>query len=216
MVKIFPSILAADFSKLGDEIRAIDIAGANGVHIDVMDGVFVPNITFGMPVVKAIRKCSDLFYDVHLMIEKPEKYVKDFADAGADGITFHLESTENPFEVINMIRDSKKNVGVSVKPGTEIPSIDILRAIDMVLVMTVEPGFGGQKYIESMNRKIEDLARIRYENDLKFEISVDGGITFDTAKLAAKCGADILVAGNTVFMAQDMKECMKQLRECRM
>lgn len=212
MVKIYPSILAADFSKLGEEIREIDVAGADGVHVDVMDGVFVPNISFGIPVLKSIRKCSELFYDVHLMIQNPGKYVKAFADAGADGITFHLESTEKPLEVISMIRDVGKSVGVSIKPASEIPSMEILRAVDLVLVMTVEPGFGGQKYMETMKRKIEDLAQIRYEHDLKFEIQVDGGVTLENASAIAKCGVDILVTGSTVFRAEDKKECMRRLR----
>jgi len=212
MVKVYPSILAADFSKLGEEIREIDVAGADDVHVDVMDGVFVPNISFGIPVLKSIRKCSELFYDVHLMIEKPEKYVKEFADAGADGITFHLESSVSPLEVISMIRETGKRVGISVKPGTEIPSMEILSKVDLVLVMTVEPGFGGQKYMEAMNRKVEDLARIRYENDLKFEIEVDGGVTLENAHDVVKHGVDILVTGSAFFKAKDKKECMKRLR----
>lgn len=213
MIKIYPSILSADFSKLGEEIREIDNAGADGVHIDVMDGVFVPNITFGMPVVKAIRKCSRLFYDVHLMIEKPERYIQAFADAGADGITFHIESTDSPECVIDLIHETGKKVGISIKPNTPIPSIDLLKEVDLVLVMSVEPGFGGQKYLEAMNRKIEDLARVRYEHDLKFEIEVDGGINLENASVVTKCGADILVAGKTVFEAEDKKECMSRLRE---
>ena len=170
MIKIYPSVLSADFSNLGEEIRRIDDAGADGIHLDVMDGIFVPNITFGMPIIKSIRKCSHLFYDVHLMIDRPERYVKAFAEAGADGITFHIESTDSPEAVMSLIHENKKKVGISVKPSTIIPSVALLKEVDVITVMSVEPGFGGQKYIELTNRKIEDLARLRYEHDLKFEI----------------------------------------------
>ena len=212
MIKIFPSILSADFARLGDEIKLLETAAADGIHIDVMDGNFVDNITFGMPVVKAIRKYSNLFFDVHLMIKEPNKYIKEFADAGADGITFHIEAVSDAFETIKLIKDTGKKVGISIKPETALPDMSILKDIDLVLVMSVEPGFGGQKYIEAVNKKIEKLLRIRYENDLHFEIQVDGGINKSNINVVSKCGADIAVVGNAIFSCDDRKKAILELK----
>ena len=212
MLKIFPSILSADFSKLGEEIKFVEEANADGLHIDVMDGRFVNNITIGIPVVKSLRKCSNLFFDVHLMIEDPDKYIKNFADAGADGITFHIEATKDPFNTINLIKECNKKVGISIKPETEIPDKSVLKDIDLLLVMSVNPGFGGQKYIEAVNKKIEDLKKIRYENDLHFDIEVDGGINKDNILDVAKCGADIAVVGSAIFSATDKKNAVLELK----
>ena len=212
MLKIFPSILSADFSKLGEEIKLVEEANADGLHIDVMDGKFVNNISIGIPVVKSIRKCSNLFFDVHLMIEDPDKYIKNFADAGADGITFHIEATKDPFNTINLIKECNKKVGISIKPETEIPDKSILKDIDLLLVMSVNPGFGGQKYIEAVNEKIEKLLKIRYENDLHFDIQVDGGINKDNILAVAKCGADIAVVGSAIFSADDKKSAVLELK----
>lgn len=212
MVKIFPSILSADFARLGDEIKLLETANADGIHIDIMDGNFVDNITFGMPIIKAIRKYSSLFFDVHLMISNPNKYIKAFADSGADGITFHLEATDDPFETIRLIKNEGKKVGISIKPETDLPDRSLLKDVDLVLVMSVNPGFGGQKYIEDVNKKIENLLKIRYENDLHFEIQVDGGITKDNIALVSKCGADIIVAGSAIFNEEDRKRAILDLK----
>lgn len=213
MVKIFPSILSADFSKLGEEIRLLENSDADGIHIDVMDGTFVPNITFGMPIIKSIRKHSNLFFDVHLMINDPDKYIKAFADVGADGITFHIEATSNPYNTISLIKNEGKKVGISVNPDTDIPDKSLLKDVDLVLIMSVNPGFGGQKYIESVNKKIENLLKIRYENDLGFEIQVDGGINKDNINNVVKSGADIIVAGNAIFSAEDKKATILELKK---
>ena len=212
MIKIFPSILSADFARLGDEIKLLETTDADGIHIDVMDGNFVDNITFGMPIISAIRKYSNLFFDVHLMIKSPNKYIKAISDSGADGITFHIEAVSDPFETIKLIKEENKKVGISVKPETDLPDKSILKDIDLVLVMAVEPGFGGQKYIEAVNKKIENLLKIRYENDLHFEIQVDGGITRDNIGVVAKCGADIVVAGSAVFGETDRKRAVSELK----
>ena len=213
MKKIYPSILAADFSKLGDEVCSLENAGADGVHIDVMDGRFVDNITFGMPVIRDIRKCSNLFFDVHLMIENPEKYIDRFIDAGADGITFHIEATDEPYKVINMIKERNKKAGISIKPKTPLPAADVFKDVDIVLIMSVEPGFGGQKYLEEVDKKIEELSKLRYENDLNFEIEVDGGINTENIEKIAKLGGDIFVAGNAVFGAKDREKAILKLKE---
>ena len=213
MKKIYPSILAADFSKLGDEVCSLENAGADGVHIDVMDGRFVDNITFGMPVIRDIRKCSNLFFDVHLMIENPEKYIDRFIDAGADGITFHIEATDEPYKVINMIKERNKKAGISIKPKTPLPTADVFKDVDIVLIMSVEPGFGGQKYLEEVDKKIEELSKLRYENDLNFEIEVDGGINTENIEKIAKLGGDVFVAGNAVFGAKDREKAILKLKE---
>jgi len=212
MLKIFPSILSADFARLGDEIKLLETANADGIHIDVMDGNFVDNITFGMPIIKAIRKYSSLFFDVHLMISNPDKYIKAFSDAGADGITFHIEATNDPFNTIKLIKAEGKKAGISIKPETPLPDTSLLKDIDLVLVMSVNPGFGGQKYIETVNKKIENLLKIRYENDLHFEIQVDGGINKDNIFMVSKCGADIAVVGNAIFSEQDKKRAILELK----
>ena len=212
MLKIFPSILSADFSKLGEEIKILEEAQVDGLHIDVMDGRFVNNITIGMPVIRSIRKYSNLFFDVHLMIEAPDKYIKDFANAGADGITFHIEATKDPFNTLSLIKECNKKAGISIKPETEIPDKSLLKDIDLLLVMSVNPGFGGQKYIDAVNEKIENLLKIRYENDLHFDIEVDGGINKDNIFSVAKCGADIAVVGSAIFGASDKKTAVLELK----
>ena len=212
MIKIFPSILSADFARLGDEVKLLETASADGIHIDVMDGKFVDNITFGMPIIRAIRKYSNLFFDVHLMIDNPNKYIKEFADAGADGITFHIEAVSDPFYTIRLIKENGKKAGISIKPETELPDKSILKDIDLVLIMSVNPGFGGQKYIDAVNKKIENLLKIRYENDLNFEIQVDGGINKSNISMVSKCGADIAVVGSAIFNSEDRKKAILDLK----
>jgi ribulose-phosphate 3-epimerase len=207
-VLVAPSILSADFSRLGEEIKAIEKAGADWVHVDVMDGAFVPNITIGPLVVRSVKPLSGLFFDVHLMIDDPVKYVDQFADAGADLITFHIEACKDPKASIKKIRDKGKKVGVSIKPGTGISALDdILGDVDMVLVMTVEPGFGGQSFMPDMMEKIKDLKK-------KFNgyIQVDGGINKETASQAVNAGADVLVAGTAVFGQKDYSRAISEIR----
>lgn len=192
-----PSILSADFGILAKQIKEAESAGAQWLHIDVMDGHFVPNITFAMPVIKSIRKYTDMFLDVHLMIESPEKYIDAFIDSGADGVTFHIEATDKPEECIDMIRGRRKQVGISVKPDTPVSAIEeYLDKVDMVLVMTVEPGYGGQEYLERVNGKIEYI-RERMGKD--FKIQVDGGINAENIDKALSVGANVIVAGTAVF-----------------
>jgi len=212
MLKIYPSILSADFGILKEELKELERSGADGVHIDVMDGHFVNNISFGIPVLKSIRKYTKMFLDVHLMIQNPEKYIKAFCDAGSDAITFHVEAVNNVLEVISEVKKLGIKAGVSIKPATEIPDIKILSKIDSILVMSVEPGFGGQKYIESADLKIQELKKIKDMNNLKFEIIVDGGINFDNAMNVKNNGADVLVAGSAVFNANNKFEAIKRLK----
>lgn len=192
-----PSILAADFGMLADQIKRAENAGAKWLHIDVMDGHFVPNISFAMPVIKSIRKYTDMFFDVHLMITPPEKYIDDFINAGADGVTFHIEATEKTDKCIELIRNRGKKVGISINPNTPVSAIEkYLDKVDMVLVMSVEPGYGGQKYIESVNEKI---SYIREKMGSDFDIEVDGGINADNIDMVLQAGANIIVAGTAVF-----------------
>ena len=195
-----PSILAADFRILGEQIREVESSGAKYLHIDVMDGIFVPSISFGMPVISSIRKGSDLFFDVHLMIEKPERYVREFADYGADLINFHLEATEDVQSVIEAIRGLGKKVGITIKPATPAAAIEPwLGLVDMVLVMTVEPGFGGQTLMPDCLDKVREIRRMSDAKGLKTDIEVDGGITVDNVHLAIEAGANVIVAGSAVF-----------------
>ena len=211
MVKIYPSMLAADFGILKQTLEEIEIF-ADGLHIDVMDGHFVNNISFGMPVVRSIRKYSDLFFDVHLMIENPEKYVDAFVAAGADSITFHVESVADVLGLIDKIKGYDVKVGVSIKPMTKIPDIEGLSQIDSIFVMSVEPGFGGQKYIESTDYKLQELYRIKKENNLNFDIAVDGGVNFENSSHIVACGANILIAGSIIFNSNNKIEAIKKLK----
>jgi ribulose-phosphate 3-epimerase len=199
-IKISPSILSADFSQLGSEIKRLEEGGADMIHIDVMDGHFVPNLTMGPLIIKALRQHTKLPFDVHLMISPVHKYIQDYADAGADIITIHPEATENLKESIQYIRSLNKKVGVSLNPETRINLItDLLNKIDLVLIMSVNPGFGGQKFMPEVLDKIKELKRIKEQKNLSFDIEIDGGINFDNNKLAIEAGANILVSGTTVF-----------------
>jgi len=199
-IKISPSILSADFSQLANEIKRLEEGGADMIHVDVMDGHFVPNLTIGPPVIKALRQCTKLPFDVHLMISPVHKYIKDYADAGADIITIHPEATENLNKSIDHIKKLNKKVGVSLNPGTKINLITgILNKIDLVLIMSVNPGFGGQKFMPEVLDKIKELKKIKDQKKVDFEIEIDGGINFDNNKLAIEAGANILVSGTTIF-----------------
>ncbi len=213
-IKVAPSILSADFSRLGEEIRAVEAAGADLIHVDVMDGHFVPNITIGPLVVEACRKATKLPLDVHLMIENPERYVADFAKAGADYLTVHVETGYHLHRLIQNIREHKGvKAGVSLNPATPIESIDyILGDIDMVLVMSVNPGFGGQAFIPSAFEKIKRLRGMIDTRKLRVEIEVDGGVKPENAAQVSAAGADILVAGSAVFGAKDYKAAIKGIR----
>jgi len=203
-IQISPSILSANFSELGNEIKRLENAGADMIHVDVMDGHFVPNLTIGPPVIKALRNYSTLPFDVHLMISPVHKYIKDYADAGADIITIHPEATDNLEESINLIKKLNKKIGLSLNPDTPINIIKkILPSIDLVLIMSVYPGFGGQKFIPKVIDKIKELKNIKEKQNIKFDIEVDGGIDFDNSKLVIEAGANILVSGTTIFKNND-------------
>tara|TARA_B100000029_G_scaffold499931_1_gene570953 strand:- start:2010 stop:2669 length:660 start_codon:yes stop_codon:yes gene_type:complete len=214
-IKISPSILSADFSQLGNEIKRLEKGGADMIHVDVMDGHFVPNLTIGPPVIKALRKYTSIPFDVHLMISPVHKYIKDYADAGADTITIHPETTENLSESIKHIKQLKKRVGLSLNPNTSINVIlNYLDQIDLVLIMSVFPGFGGQKFMPEVLEKIKKINQIKKEKKLKFDIEVDGGINFSNSKVVIESGANILVSGTTIFKENngDLKKNIETLR----
>jgi ribulose-phosphate 3-epimerase len=203
-IQISPSILSADFSQLGSEIKRLEEGGADMIHVDVMDGHFVPNLTIGPPVIKALRKQCSLKFDVHLMISPVHKYIEAYADAGADIITIHPEATENLEASILKIKESNKKVGVSLNPESKIDLIlNFLDKIDLVLIMSVNPGFGGQKFMPEVLDKIKELRKIQSEKNINFDIEIDGGINFDNCKAAIDAGANILVSGTTVFKSND-------------
>ena len=213
-IKISPSILSADFSILGDEIKSLEKAGADLIHVDVMDGHFVPNITMGPPIIKMVRKCTKLPFDVHLMISPVEKYIKAFADAGADIITIHPEATESLKRAVSAIKSLGKKAGVSLNPKTPISAlIDVINDIDLILVMSVNPGFAGQSFMGEVLPKVTELRKMINDKKLKIDIEIDGGINFETAPLAVKAGANILVSGTTIFSGS-LKDNIQKLRNC--
>ena len=214
MIKVSPSMLACDFTKYGAEIEKITNAGAEYVHLDIMDGVFVPNLSFGLPLVEAARMVTDAVLDVHLMIVEPERYIEQFAAAGADFIVFHYEATNNHDEVIDKIHSLGKKAGMSIKPGTPTFVLEpFMKKLDLVLIMSVEPGFGGQKLMPETIDKVAEVKQMREVLGADFEIEIDGGITSENAYLAKDAGVDVIVAGSAVFKAENPAEVIALLKE---
>ena len=214
-IQISPSILSADFSQLANEIKRLEDGGADMIHVDVMDGHFVPNLTIGPPVIKSLKKHSSILFDVHLMISPVHKYIKAYADAGADIITIHPEATDDINSSISLIKELNKKVGVSLNPETKVDIIiEHLDKIDLVLIMSVNPGFGGQKFMPEVLSKIGELKKLRSTKDLDFDIEIDGGINFENSKIAIQAGANILVSGTTIFKSNngDIKKNIELLK----